>query len=71
MSVDFDNFVTCLVRLETMYSECHPFKSLIEHHPCFCSHISVDLFMGWCNEGVILEEFKGRGLNACISLEFT
>lgn len=21
MSVDFDNFVTCLVRLETMYSE--------------------------------------------------
>lgn len=21
MSIDFDNFVTCLVRLETMYSE--------------------------------------------------
>lgn len=26
MSVDFDNFVTCLVRLETMYSECRPLQ---------------------------------------------
>lgn len=26
MTVDFDNFVTCLVRLETMYSEYHTFN---------------------------------------------
>lgn len=26
MTIDFDNFVTCLVRLETMYSECHTFN---------------------------------------------
>lgn len=26
MTVDFDNFVTCLVRLETMYSEYRPLQ---------------------------------------------
>lgn len=51
MSVDFDNFVTCLVRLETMYSKCHPFMSLIEQHAYFCLYIQVDVSMGWCNEG--------------------
>lgn len=35
MSVDFDNFVTCLVRLETMYSECHPL--------CTCGSASLSL----------------------------
>lgn len=35
MSVDFDNFVTCLVRLETMYSEYCPLQ-LFKGTVCVC-----------------------------------
>uniref|UniRef100_A0A8C4HH91 Calpain-1 catalytic subunit n=1 Tax=Dicentrarchus labrax TaxID=13489 RepID=A0A8C4HH91_DICLA len=44
MTVDFDNFVTCLVRLETMYSKSHyctPSVSLKEDF----AHLSSNLFV--------------------------
>lgn len=44
LTIDFDNFVGCLIRLEAMFSESHPL-SLIQAR--VCDRNARNVFLGW------------------------